>query len=171
MEVRHEVHDGHLLARRVGLGRLYLYLFEVRDLLQLEGVRRGAERDDAAQHLVSGRALCRFTPYRCNLAPRLAAVSLSERALCKSTLTDAIWRSFGCSALVASTAYAVTSRSPQRAETGTNAIGADSLSSHFAALRYSWSLPEVVVQQHTGAFTPPKQEVKDLRASGETLES
>ena len=66
MEVRHQVDDRDLLPRRVGLGRLYLYLFEVRDLLQLEGMRRAGERYDAAQHLVSERALCESTPYGCN---------------------------------------------------------------------------------------------------------
>ena len=74
MQVRHEVDDRDLLPRRVGLGRLYLYLFEVRDLLQLEGMRRGGKRYDA-QHLVS------------------------ERALCESALTDAVRRSFDCRAL------------------------------------------------------------------------
>ena len=73
--MRHQVDDRDLLPRRVGLGRFYGNFFEVRDLLQLEGMCRGAERDDAEQHLVS------------------------ERALCKSTLTDAIWRSFDCRAL------------------------------------------------------------------------
>ena len=66
--MRHQVDDRDLLPRRVGLGRLYLYLFEVRDLLQLEGMRRGGERDDAAHLSQTQRALCRFTPYRCNLA-------------------------------------------------------------------------------------------------------
>ena len=64
--MRHQVDDRDLLPRRVGLGRLYLYLFEVRDLLQLEGMRRAGERYDAAQHLVSERALCESTPYGCN---------------------------------------------------------------------------------------------------------
>ena len=50
--MRHQVDDRDLLARRVGLGRLYLYLFEVRDLLQLEGMRRAGERYDAALALV-----------------------------------------------------------------------------------------------------------------------
>jgi len=71
--VRHQVDDRDLLPRRVGLGRLYLYLFEVRDLLQLEGMRRAGERYDAAQHLVSERALCEHA-LRMQLAPRLAAV-------------------------------------------------------------------------------------------------
>ena len=71
--MRHQVDDRDLLPRRVGLGRLYLYLFEVRDLLQLEGMRRAGERYDAAQHLVSERALCEHA-LRMQLAPRLAAV-------------------------------------------------------------------------------------------------
>ena len=84
--MRHQVDDRDLLPRRVGLGRLYLYLFEVRDLLQLEGMRRAGERYDAAQHLVSGEHSVR------------------------ARLTDATGAAPGCSALVASTAYrAVTS--------------------------------------------------------------
>ena len=75
MQVGHKVDDRDLLPRRVGLGRFYGNFFEVRDLLQLEGMRRGAERYDAAQHLVS------------------------ERALCESALTDAVRRSFDCRAL------------------------------------------------------------------------
>ena len=76
MQVGHKVDDRDLLPRCVGLGRFYGNFFEVRDLLQLEGMRRGGECYDAAQHL-----------------------SLSERALSVRALTDAIWRSFGCRAL------------------------------------------------------------------------
>ena len=80
--MRHQVDDRDLLARRVGLGRLYLYLFEVRDLLQLEGMRRAGERYDAAQHLVSERALCEHA-LRMQLAPRLAAVRWWRRLICR----------------------------------------------------------------------------------------
>ena len=72
MQVGHEVDDRDLLARRVGFRRFYGNFFEVR---YLERVRRGRERYDAAQHLVS------------------------ERALCESALTDAVRRSFDCRAL------------------------------------------------------------------------
>ena len=58
MEVRHQVDDRDLLARRVGLGRLYLYLFEVRDLLQLEGMRRGGERYDVTMERGNSCAAC-----------------------------------------------------------------------------------------------------------------
>ena len=78
--MRHQVDDRDLLARRVCLGRLYLYLFEMCDLLQLEGMRRGGERDDAAEHLFGfvspQRAYCESNPYRCRRSwrRRLAAV-------------------------------------------------------------------------------------------------
>ena len=84
MQVRHQVHDRDLLPRRVGLGRFYLYLFEVRDLLQLEGVRRGRERYDAEQHVFGW----------------LSGEHLSVRAPLQMQAGAAP----GCSALVASTA-------------------------------------------------------------------
>ena len=72
MQVRHEVHDGHLLARRVGFRRFYLYLLEMCDLLQLEGMRRGGERYDAAQHLVSESTLS-FHPLQMQSGAALTA--------------------------------------------------------------------------------------------------
>lgn len=93
--MRHQVDDRDLLPRRVGLGRLYLYLFEVRDLLQLEGMRRAGERYDAAQHLVSERALCEHA-LRMQLAPRLAAVRWWLRRLIVPLRVRRLQCNWGC---------------------------------------------------------------------------
>mgnify|MGYP004371671651 CR=1 FL=1 len=117
--MRHQVDDRDLLPRRVGLGRLYLYLFEVRDLLQLEGMRRAGERYDAGQHLVSGEHSVR------------------------ARLTDATGAAPGCSALVFD-GLSCRDESAQQSRGGCSATGAVS---HFTTLTlllpiFAWSLLE-----------------------------